>query len=71
KQNIIHGQGEMHLDVIRHKAEQNFGVQLQFAEPRIPATPDLATEFKNKRKKEHQDRIKNGKVVKETVRKRN
>lgn len=36
KQNIIHGQGEMHLDVIRHKAEQNFGVQLQFAEPRIP-----------------------------------
>lgn len=36
KQNIIHGQGEMHLDVIRHKAEQNFGVQLQFEEPRIP-----------------------------------
>lgn len=36
KQNIIYGQGEMHLDVIRHKAEQNFGVQLQFAEPRIP-----------------------------------
>lgn len=32
---------------------------------------DLATEFRNKRKKEHQDRIKNGTVVKETVRKRN
>lgn len=32
---------------------------------------DLATEFKNKRKKEHQDRIKNGTVIKETVRKRN
>jgi elongation factor G len=36
KQNIIYGQGEMHLDVIRHKAEQNFGVQLHFSEPRIP-----------------------------------
>lgn len=32
---------------------------------------DLATEFKNKRKKEHQDRLKNGTVIKETVRKRN
>lgn len=32
---------------------------------------DLATEFKSKRKQEHQDRIKKGTVVKETVRKRN
>ena len=32
---------------------------------------DLATEFKNKRKREHQDRIKNGTVISETVRKRN
>lgn len=32
---------------------------------------DLATEFKNKRKLEHLDRIKNGTVIKEVVRKRN
>ena len=36
KQTIIEGQGEMHLDVIKMKAEQNFGVHLQFDEPRIP-----------------------------------
>lgn len=36
KQTIIYGQGEMHLEIVRHKAEQNFGVQLQFIEPRIP-----------------------------------
>jgi elongation factor G len=36
KQTIIEGQGEMHLDIVRHKAEQNFGVKLEFMEPRIP-----------------------------------
>lgn len=36
KQTIIQGQGEMHLDVVRIKAEQNFGVHLQFEEPRLP-----------------------------------
>lgn len=36
KQNLIYGQGEMHLEIVRHKAEQNFGVQLQYIEPRIP-----------------------------------
>jgi elongation factor G len=36
KQTIIEGQGEMHLDVVRLKAEQNFGVHLEFIEPRIP-----------------------------------
>ncbi|MCC6413885.1 MAG: elongation factor G, partial [Saprospiraceae bacterium] len=36
KQTIIQGQGEMHLDIVRYKAEQNFGVHLEFMEPRIP-----------------------------------
>jgi elongation factor G len=36
KQTIIEGQGEMHLDIVKFKAEQNFGVKLDFIEPRIP-----------------------------------
>jgi elongation factor G len=36
KQTIIEGQGEMHLDIVRYKAEQSFGVHLEFIEPRIP-----------------------------------
>lgn len=36
KQTIIQGQGEMHLDIVKYKAEQNFGVHLEYAEPRIP-----------------------------------
>lgn len=36
KQTIIQGQGEMHLDVVRMKAEQNFGVHIDYMEPRIP-----------------------------------
>jgi elongation factor G len=36
KQTIIEAQGEMHLDIVRYKAEQNFGIRLDYAEPRIP-----------------------------------
>jgi elongation factor G len=36
KQTIIQGQGEMHLEIVRYKAEQNFGVRMEFTEPRIP-----------------------------------
>ncbi len=36
KQTIIEGQGELHLDMVRYKAEQNFGIKLEFTEPRIP-----------------------------------
>jgi hypothetical protein len=32
---------------------------------------ELATEFKEKRKKEHQERLKKGKVIHEEVRKKN
>jgi elongation factor G len=36
KQTIIQGQGEMHLEIVRTKAEQNFGIHIDFIEPRIP-----------------------------------
>jgi elongation factor G len=36
KQTIVEGQGELHLDMVRYKAEQNFGIKLEFTEPRIP-----------------------------------
>ncbi len=36
KQTIIEGQGELHLDMVRYKAKQNFGIKLEFTEPRIP-----------------------------------
>ncbi len=44
KQTIVQGQGEMHLDIVRYKAEQNFGVQLQFIEPRIPYRESITKE---------------------------
>ncbi len=44
KQTIIEGQGEMHLDIVRYKAEQNFGVHLELAEPRIPYRETITKE---------------------------
>jgi len=45
KQTIIQGQGEMHLDVVRVKAEQNFGVTIDFIEPRIPYRETITREI--------------------------
>ena len=36
RQTIVQGQGEMHLDIVRVKAEQSFGIHMEFIEPRIP-----------------------------------
>ncbi len=44
KQTIVQGQGEMHLDMIRYKAEQNFGVRMDFIEPRIPYRETITKE---------------------------
>jgi elongation factor G len=44
KQTIIQGQGEMHLDIVKFKAEQNFGVILNFIEPRIPYRETITRE---------------------------
>lgn len=44
KQTIIQGQGEMHLDIVRYKAEQNFGIHLEFMEPKIPYRETITKE---------------------------
>lgn len=44
KQTIIEGQGEMHLDIVRYKAEQNFGVHIELVEPRIPYRETITKE---------------------------
>ncbi len=53
KQTIVQGQGEMHLEIVRYKAEQNFGVQLQFIEPRIPyresVTKEVNQDYRHKK----------------------
>ena len=53
KQTIVQGQGEMHLDIVRYKAEQNFGVQLHFIEPRIPyresVTKEINQDYRHKK----------------------
>lgn len=53
KQTILEGQGEMHLEVIKHKAAQNFGVNLQFEEPRIPyretIQQEASTDYRHKK----------------------
>lgn len=36
KQTIIHGQGQLHLELIRYRIEKNFGVHMDFEKPRIP-----------------------------------
>ena len=36
KQTIIHGQGQLHLDLIKYRIEKNFGVHMDFERPRIP-----------------------------------
>jgi elongation factor G len=44
KQTIIQGQGEMHLEIVRYKAEQNFGVHMEYIEPRIPYRETITKE---------------------------
>ncbi|HMR88264.1 MAG TPA: elongation factor G, partial [Saprospiraceae bacterium] len=36
KQTIIHGQGQLHLDLIKYRIEKVNGVQMNFERPRIP-----------------------------------
>lgn len=36
KQTIIHGQGQLHLDLIKYRIEKAFGVSMDFENPRIP-----------------------------------
>lgn len=36
KQTIIHGQGQLHLDLIKYRIEKAFGVHMEFERPKIP-----------------------------------
>lgn len=36
KQTIIHGQGQLHLDIIKYRIEKVNGIVMEFMEPRIP-----------------------------------
>lgn len=35
KQTILHGQGQLHLDLIKQRVEKEFGVKMHFADPKI------------------------------------
>ncbi|HMW38671.1 MAG: elongation factor G [Saprospiraceae bacterium] len=35
-QNILHGQGQMHLDLLKYRIEKLYGVHMDFIKPRIP-----------------------------------
>lgn len=36
KQTILHGQGQLHLDLVKHRVEKEHGVAMEFIRPRIP-----------------------------------
>lgn len=36
KQTILHGQGQLHLDIVKYRIEGLNGISMEFAEPRIP-----------------------------------
>ncbi len=36
KQTILHGQGQLHLDIIKYRIEKTHGISMQFERPRIP-----------------------------------
>ncbi len=36
KQTILHGQGQLHLDIVKTRIEKTFGVKIEFDTPRIP-----------------------------------
>lgn len=35
KQTLIHGQGQLHLDLVKYRVEKNFGVVMEMVKPRI------------------------------------
>ncbi|MCB0520605.1 MAG: elongation factor G [Lewinellaceae bacterium] len=36
KQTLLYGQGQLHLDLVKHRVESEFGVGMEFEKPRIP-----------------------------------
>lgn len=36
KQNILHGQGQLHLDLVKYRIEKLYGIHMEFIKPKIP-----------------------------------
>ncbi|MCB0603741.1 MAG: elongation factor G [Saprospiraceae bacterium] len=36
KQTILHGQGQLHLDIVKSRIENTYGLNIEFTQPRIP-----------------------------------
>ena len=53
KQTILHGQGQLHLDLTKHRIEMLHGVTMEFIEPRIPYRETITkvanTEYRHKK----------------------
>ncbi len=53
KQTIIHGQGQLHLDIVKYRIEKVNGISMQFEEPRIPyretITKEANTSYRHKK----------------------
>jgi elongation factor G len=44
KQTLLYGQGQLHLDLVKHRIEQNYGVGMDFVKPRIPYRETITKE---------------------------
>lgn len=44
KQTILHGQGQLHLDLIKYRIEKTYNVSLTFEQPRIPYRETITRE---------------------------
>jgi elongation factor G len=44
KQTLIHGQGQLHLDLLQYRIEKVYGLQMDFEDPRIPFRETITKE---------------------------
>ncbi|MBK8490665.1 MAG: elongation factor G [Saprospirales bacterium] len=44
KQTLLHAQGQLHLDIIKYRIEQVYGVSMDFVKPRIPYRETITKE---------------------------
>lgn len=53
KQTILHGQGQLHLELIKHRIEMLHGITMEFIQPRIPyretITKPADTQYRHKK----------------------
>ncbi len=44
KQTLLYGQGQLQLDLVKHRIEQDYGVSMEFVRPRIPYRETITKE---------------------------